>query len=70
MINSNDNIASPIKWFGGKYYLKNHILPFPQHKIYIEVFGGSAVILLNKIPSPYEIYNDINDRLVNFWLIL
>ena len=63
-------IKSPLRWFGGKYYLLKHILPFPKHDIYIEVFGGGATVLLNKIPSKYEVYNDINDRLVNFWLIL
>jgi DNA adenine methylase len=63
-------IRSIIKWFGGKYYMIKNILPFPIHRGYIEVFGGSAVILLNKIPSNIEIYNDINSRLINFWRIL
>lgn len=63
-------MKSILKWFGGKYYLLKYILPFPQHEIYIEVFGGSAVILLNKIPSRSEIYNDINERLINFWSVL
>lgn len=63
-------IKSLIKWFGGKYRLLKHILPFPEHTLYVEVFGGSAVVLLNKIKSKSEIYNDINDRLVNFWIVL
>lgn len=48
----------------------NDLLPFPEHKTYVEVFGGSAVILLNKIPSQMEYFNDINSRLVNAWQVL
>jgi DNA adenine methylase len=55
----------PFKWFGGKAYLLDDILPFPTHRTYIDVFGGSGVVLLNKVPAPREVYNDINGRLVN-----
>jgi len=52
---------------GGKYNLLDYILPFPRHTTFIEVFGGSSVVLFNKIPSQIEIVNDINSRLINFW---
>ena len=65
---------SPIQWYGGKYRLLKYILPFPDHDIYVEVFGGSGVVLLNKYydkdKKVFELYNDINDRLVNFWRVL
>lgn len=61
------NRLSILRWFGGKHYQINKILPFPKHKSYIELFGGGGSILLNKIPSRFEIYNDINKSLVNFW---
>lgn len=55
-------------WFGGKLTHLNHILPFiPSHKIYCDVFGGMMPILLNKPKCETEIYNDINNRLVNVW---
>lgn len=47
------------------------LLPLiPQHKIYVEVFGGGASILLAKEPSPVEVYNDLNSDLVNFFRVL
>jgi DNA adenine methylase len=61
---------SPLRWYGGKRRLLKYVLPFPQHKNYIELFGGSAVVLLNKVPSVVEIYNDNNSNLVNFWKVL
>lgn len=56
-----------LRWFGGKYYQTNVILPFPYHETYLEMFGGGGSVLINKIPSKVEIYNDINSNLVNFW---
>lgn len=56
-----------IGWYGGKYNLLKYILPFPLHTTYVEVFGGSGVVLFNKIPSQIEVYNDINSRLLNMW---
>jgi len=63
-------MRSLFKWFGGKYYMCDDLLPFPRHDYYFELFGGSAVILLNKIASKEEYYNDINSRLVNAWKVL
>lgn len=51
------------------------LLPFlrrmiPPHKCYVEVFGGGAALLLNKPPSPVEVYNDIDGNLVNLFRIV
>lgn len=40
---------------------------FPQHDVYLEVFGGSASVLLDKPPVEIEIYNDLNPEVSNFW---
>lgn len=64
-------LRSPIQWFGGKSLLKNKLLPLvPEHKIYVEPFGGGASMLIAKEPSKVEVYNDLNSGLVNFFRIL
>jgi len=63
-------MESPFGWPGGKRNLKKTLLAaIPQHKAYIEVFAGSAKLLFAKTPSPWEILNDINDDLVNFFRV-
>jgi DNA invertase Pin-like site-specific DNA recombinase len=42
----------------------------PDHDTYVEVFGGSAGVLYNKPRSKYEIYNDSNDDLTQFFRVL
>lgn len=61
----------PIPYFGGKQMLASKLLPlFPEHKTYVEPFGGAASLLFAKNPSPVEIYNDIDSDLVNFMRVL
>lgn len=58
-------------WYGGKKYLVARLIPLiPEHRVYVEVFGGGAALLLNKSPSPVEVYNDIDQSLVNFFRVL
>lgn len=55
-------------WVGGKNRLARALLEETQkikHSNYIEVFGGSAALLMNKPPALLEVYNDINKTLVN-----
>jgi DNA adenine methylase len=53
---------------GGKWYLSHYLLKMiPPHEVYVEVFGGGAVLLLRKPPSPAEVYNDIDGDLVNLF---
>ena len=43
------------------------LLPKDCHA-YVEPFGGSAAVLLNKPSSPVEVYNDIDGELVNLFM--
>jgi len=60
-----------VKWHGGKHYLSGRIIAlFPQHRTYIEPFGGGASVLLNKQPSPVEIYNDLDGAITRLFRVL
>jgi DNA adenine methylase len=68
---SNATLRPPVKWHGGKFYLAKKIIAlFPKHSTYVEPFGGAASVLLNKPPVGAEIYNDIDQRIVNFFEVL
>ena len=55
------------RYLGGKNRIAPWIISFfPPHKIYVEPFGGSGAVLLNKQPAWMEVYNDLYDRVVNF----
>lgn len=59
-----------INYFGGKWRLAPWIIAFfPEHKTYIEPFGGSLSVLLRKPRSKREIVNDIDGELVNLYRV-
>ena len=66
--------ASIFPYYGGKGYLMwRHIVPVIEsipHRIYVEPFGGAANILIRKRPSPTEVFNDIDQQIVSFFLVL
>lgn len=56
---------------GGKTYLANWIIEqFPEHECFVEVFGGSASILVNKPRSHIEVFNDLDSDIVQFFEVL
>lgn len=56
---------------GGKWPIRNLVVSlFPPHTTYVDVFGGSAAILITKEPSPGEIFNDKNDEIANFFRVV
>jgi len=58
-------------YFGGLKRFKNIILQyFPEHKRYIEIFGGKGEMIWEKEPSEEEIYNDKDEVLVKLFRIL
>lgn len=64
-------LRSPLNYFGSKSRIASRIVKhFPTHHTFVDVFGGSAAVLLAKAPSPVEVYNDIDGDLVNFFRVL
>jgi DNA adenine methylase len=71
LVGSRKGLKSPIAWYGGKaYYAEWLIERFPDHRVYVEPFGGAANVLLRKPRSEVEVYNDIDDRVVNLFHVI
>lgn len=67
----NDQVKSPLPYYGGKTSLIDFILPyFPAHNVYCEPFGGSAAVLLAKPASATEVYNDLHVGMATFFRVL
>jgi len=61
----------PLRYHGGKWRLAPWIIShFPEHKAYVEVFGGAAGVLLRKPRSRIEVYNDLDSQVFNFFRVL
>lgn len=55
-----------LRYYGSKWRIAPWIIEhFPEHRNYVEPFGGSAAVLLQKPRSFFELYNDVNHELVN-----
>ncbi|MCX7881580.1 MAG: DNA adenine methylase, partial [Patescibacteria group bacterium] len=61
-----------LKIVGGKKFIVDWIIENLDYSkfCYIELFGGTGIVLYNKPPHKVEVYNDINNELVNLFLVL
>lgn len=60
-----------LRYHGGKWMLAPWINGhFPEHRIYTEVYGGGASVLMRKTRSYAEVYNDLDGEVVNVFRVI
>ena len=61
----------PLRYYGGKFRIAPWIISqLPEHRTYVEVFGGAAGVLLRKPRSRVEVYNDLDSQVFNYFKVL
>ena len=60
-----------LRYFGGKWVLSPWIIGhFPAHRCYTDAFGGGGSVLMRKPRAQEEVYNDLDDEIVNVFRVL
>lgn len=71
MIEASEITRPVLRYHGAKFRLAPWILSFfPRHQCYVEPFGGSAAVLLQKQRVAAECYNDLDGDVVRIFRLL
>lgn len=64
-------IKAPFGRSGGKSRILDFVLDnLPHRKAFVEVFGGTGIVMLNRLPSQNDVFNDINSGVVSVYRCL
>lgn len=70
-MNRRGAMRAPFTYYGSKSTIAPWIVAMmPPHRVYIELFAGSAAVLFAKPPSTHEILVDIDRNVVTFFRVL
>ena len=64
----------PLRYYGGKQgyglaeWINSHLPPPCKEQMYVEPFAGMAGVMMAREKAGTEILNDINVRVINWWL--
>lgn len=71
-MNTVTQIKRPVlRYHGGKFMLAEWVIShFPEHRVYVEPYGGAASVLMRKPRAFAETYNDQWSTVVNVFRVL